>query len=119
KPDTLNKFKFSGLVSCNITTPCSHSPISLSIIKMEVKQGLGSSSFARHYSRNRYLLSLPLVTKMFQFTRFPPTTLCIQVEVTRHDSCRVSPFGHLRIKACSQLPEAYRSVPRPSSVIYV
>src|ERR1044071_3523708 len=27
----------------------------------------------------------------------------------------VAPFGNLRIKACSQLPEAYRSVPRPSS----
>ena len=28
---------------------------------------------------------------------------------------RVSPFGHQRIKACSRLPAAYRSVPRPSS----
>ena len=28
---------------------------------------------------------------------------------------RVSPFGHPRIKACSRLPVAYRSVPRPSS----
>ena len=27
----------------------------------------------------------------------------------------VSPFGNLRIKACSRLPEAYRSVLRPSS----
>jgi hypothetical protein len=27
----------------------------------------------------------------------------------------VSPFGNHRIKACSQLPDAYRSVPRPSS----
>ncbi len=29
KPDTSNEFKFSGLVVCNITTPCKHSPISL------------------------------------------------------------------------------------------
>ena len=28
---------------------------------------------------------------------------------------RVSPFGHRRIKACSRLPDAFRSVPRPSS----
>ena len=28
---------------------------------------------------------------------------------------RVSPFGNPRIDACSQLPVAYRSVPRPSS----
>ena len=29
----------------------------------------------------------------------------------------VSQFGHPRIIACSQLPEAYRSVPRPSSAL--
>ena len=29
--------------------------------------------------------------------------------------CRVSPFGNLRIKAYLQLPEAYRSLSRPSS----
>jgi len=28
---------------------------------------------------------------------------------------RVSPFGHPRINACLRLPEAYRSLPRPSS----
>ena len=27
----------------------------------------------------------------------------------------VPPFGDLRIKACVPLPEAYRSLPRPSS----
>jgi hypothetical protein len=37
------------------------------------------------------------------------------------DSCNdtpkgwVAPFGHPRIKACSRLPVAFRSVPRPSS----
>ena len=37
---------------------------------------------------------------------------------TQDDSvlhCRVSPFGKLRIKGCLRLPEAYRSLPRPSS----
>ena len=38
---------------------------------------------------------------------------------SRHDSRRVTPFGHLRIKAYWQLPEAYRSLSRPSSVVYV
>jgi hypothetical protein len=34
-----------------------------------------------------------------------------------NNNCRkwVSPFGNLRINVRSQLPEAYRSVPRPSS----
>ena len=31
--------------------------------------------------------------------------------------CRVSPFGHLRIKAYVQLPAAYRSLSRPSSAL--
>jgi hypothetical protein len=30
---------------------------------------------------------------------------------------RVSPFGYLRIQACLRLPEAFRSLPRPSSPI--
>ena len=29
----------------------------------------------------------------------------------------VAPFGNLRIKACLRLPEAYRSLPRPSSPV--
>ena len=32
-------------------------------------------------------------------------------------TCRVPPFGHLRINACLQLPAAFRSLPRPSSAI--
>ncbi len=62
-------------------------------------KSLGSSGFARHYYRNRCLLSLPRGTKMFQFPRFPLAILCIQIAVTGHDSSRVSPFGDLRIKA--------------------
>ena len=31
--------------------------------------------------------------------------------------CRVSPFGHLRIKAYVRLPEAFRSLSRPSSAL--
>ena len=38
-----------------------------------------------------------------------------QVDSVLH--CRVSPFGHLRIKAYVQLPEAYRSLSRPSSAL--
>jgi hypothetical protein len=35
--------------------------------------------------------------------------------VHRHYPVRVAPFGNLRIKVCLPLPEAYRSLPRPSS----
>jgi hypothetical protein len=36
---------------------------------------------------------------MFHFPAFPPHTLCVQVWVTPHDWCRVSPFGHPGITA--------------------
>ena len=39
--------------------------------------------------------------------------LCIQDRMTLKG--RVSPFGNPRIHVCSQLPAAFRSVPRPSS----
>ncbi len=45
------------------------------------------------------LFSLPAGTEMFHFPAFPPYTLCVQVQVTPHDWCRVSPFGHPGITA--------------------
>ena len=41
------------------------------------------------------------------------STLWIHVQVWPKPG--VAPFGYLRIKACSQLPVTFRSVPRPSS----
>jgi hypothetical protein len=41
---------------------------------------------------------------MFHFPAFPPHTLCVQVWVTAHDDCRVSPFGNPRIKAWLTAP---------------
>ena len=71
--------------------------------------GLGSFRFARHYFGNRYFLSLPAGTKMFQFPALAHHR-CVQPS-----TARVAPFGNLRIEACLQLPAAYRSLPRPSS----
>src|SRR3712207_7905946 len=52
---------------------------------------------------------------MYHFPGFPPRTLCVQVRVTRHDPCRVSPFGDPCFIARLRLHTAYRSLPRPSS----
>jgi hypothetical protein len=52
---------------------------------------------------------------MFQFPRFPSPNLYIQLGDAVGSQRQVSLFGHPRIDACTQLPEAYRSVPRPSS----
>ena len=49
--------------------------------------------------RESQLLSVPRGTEMFQFPQFPLPALCVQTGVTPHDGCRVSPFGHPRIKA--------------------
>ena len=61
--------------------------------------------------RESLLLSFPRGTEMFQFPRFPPLTLCVQVRVTPHDRCRVSPFGHPRIDAWSAAPRGFSQPP--------
>ncbi len=52
-------------------------------------------------------LSLPRLTEMFQFGRFPPQALCVQTWVTGHDPGRVSPFGHPRITAFLAAPRGF------------
>src|ERR1700752_1768257 len=59
------------------------------------------------------LMSFPPVTEMFQFTGFASCTYVFSTGY--HARWWVSPFGNRRIKAYSQLPDAYRSVSRPSS----
>ena len=63
------------------------------------------------------LISLPRGTEMVHFPRFASSCLCIQQAIAGHDSSGVAPFGNPRIKACLPLPEAYRSLLRPSSLL--
>ena len=65
--------------------------------------------------RESIFLSLPPVTKMFQFAGLLSLLLCIHNRITVSYYCWVPPFGNLRIKAYLQLPEAYRCSSRPSS----
>ena len=69
--------------------------------------GLGSSAFARHYLRNHCYFLFLQVLRCFSS---PRSRFC-----DRSSIYRVSPFGHLRIKARLQLPVTFRSLPRPSS----
>jgi hypothetical protein len=57
-------------------------------------------------------MSFPPGTEMFQFPGFASTTYVFSC---RYPCGWVSPFGCPRINACSRLPVAFRSVPRPSS----
>ena len=61
------------------------------------------------------LFSLPVGTEMFHFPTFPPDTLCVQVQVTGHDSSWVSPFGNPRITA--RLPTSRGLSQAPTSFI--
>ena len=58
------------------------------------------------------LFSLPAGTKMFQFPAFASASC--DADDSPSD-CRVVPFGNPRIKGHLHLPEAYRSLSRPSS----
>ena len=71
--------------------------------------GLGCSAFARHYLRNHFCFLLLCVLRCFSSPRSPSL---------RNDwpsTSRVAPFGNLGIKGYLHLPQAYRSLSRPSS----
>lgn len=67
--------------------------------------GLASSDFARHYSRNHYCFLFLWVLRCFTSPRSLPTPYFIQAQVTRHDSCWVTPFGNPRINASLPTPQ--------------
>ncbi len=73
------------------------------------KIGLGFSPFARHYLGNHYCFLFLQVLRCFSSLGY----LFLRNE--QSSTIRVSPFGNLRIEGHLHLPEAYRSLSRPSS----
>ena len=71
--------------------------------------GLGCSAFARHYLRNHCCFLLLWVLRCFSSPRLP------SLRNGWPSTNRVAPFGNLRINGYLHLPEAYRSLSRPSS----
>ena len=71
--------------------------------------GLGSFPFAHHYSGNRFFFLFLRVLRCFS----SPGLLLKKGD--RSSTCRVSPFGYLRINSCLPIPADFRSLPRPSS----
>lgn len=57
--------------------------------------------------RESRLISFPPGTEMFHFPGLAPCNLFVQLRVTGHDSCRVSPFRHSRIKGCLAPPRDF------------
>ena len=71
--------------------------------------GLGYIPFDRHYSGYRFFFLFLGVLRCFSSPRLLPSL------GDKSSTCRVAPFGNLRIKTCLQFPVAFRSLPRPSS----
>ena len=76
--------------------------------------GLGCFPFARHYSGNNLFSSGYLDVSVPQV---PFAQSMCSTGNAGGSLQRVSPFGNPRVNACSRLPEAYRSDPRPSSAL--
>ena len=92
------------LVTSAVRTPkCSHF-------------GLGSSGFARRYSRNHFYFLFLRLLRCFSSPGSPPGTMD-SFRDGRSFSGRVSPFRNPRITAHLQLPAAYRSLSRLSSAL--
>ena len=96
-----------GLASLHPTShnPCSARPPGLTLNRFRL------IPFRSPLLRESLLLSSPRGTEMFQFPRFPLPALCVQAGVTPHDGCRVSPFGHPRIKVWSATPRGFSQPP--------
>ena len=78
--------------------------------------GLGSSGFARRYSQNRCFFLFLRLLRCFSSPGSLPYVMNWRMD-DRGLLCRVSPFGYLRIDGYLLLPEAFRSLSRPSSAL--
>ena len=96
------------------TVPLSSKSLMQSITPYEY--GLGSSAFARHYSRNRGFFLFLGVLRCFSSPRSPHAAMD-SLHDDRGMLCRVPTFGYPRIDGYLPLPAAFRSLSRPSSAL--
>ena len=78
--------------------------------------GLGSSGFARRYSRNRCFFLFLRLLRCFSSPGSPPSAMDSRMDA-QGPPVRVSPFRHLRIVGHLPLPAAFRSLSRLSSAL--
>ena len=79
-------------------------------------RGLGSFPFARRYLENRCFFLFLALLRCFSSGGSLPCVMDWRMD-DRGSLCRVSPFGYLRIDGYLLLPEAFRSLSRPSSAL--
>ena len=80
------------------------------------RHGLGSSGFARRYSRNRCFFLFLRLLRCFSSPGSPPRAMDSRGD-TRPFPVWVSPFRHLRLPGYPPLPAAFRSLSRLSSAL--
>ena len=78
--------------------------------------GLGSSPFARRYLGNRSFFLFLRVLRCFSSPAYLPYVMDWRMDAWS-SSMRVAPFGDPRINGYLLLPEAFRSLSRPSSAL--
>lgn len=126
KKNDLSKDRYFFLVVYQLATPSHYSSVDLSLENQRKKLGLDCSRFARRYFENRCYFPFLAVLRCFSSRTYLQLNYqCLRkdkvhLEMTEHYLWRVSPFGNPRvITFVRQLPGAYRSPLRPSSVSYV
>ena len=80
------------------------------------RSGLGSSGFARRYSRNRCFFLFLRLLRCFSSPGSPPYVMDWRMDTGAFLQW-VSPFRYLRIYGYLLLPEAFRSLSRLSSAL--
>ena len=108
-------FTFSGWLSQNHSAII-YSPMSWSATPECMHSGLGSSPFARRYSGNRFFFLFLRLLRCFSSPAYLPYTMDSCMD-TWSSSMWVAPFGNPRIDGYLLLPEAFRSLSRPSSAV--
>ena len=92
-----------GALRLSATPECMHS-------------GLGSLPFARRYLGDRGFFLFLRLLRCFSSPAYLPYAMNSRMDAWSL-SMRVAPFGYLRINGYLLLPEAFRSLSRPSSAV--
>ena len=108
-------FTLSGWLSQNHSAII-YSPMLWSATPKCMHSGLGSSPFARRYSGNRFFFLFLRLLRCFSSPAYLPYTMDSCMD-TWSSSMWVAPFGNPRIDGYLLLPEAFRSLSRPSSAV--
>ena len=108
-------FTLSGGVS-QTPSAISHCTLWRSTTPSCMHDGLGSLPFDRRYLGDRCFFLFLCLLRCFSSAAYLPYVMDWRMDAWS-SSMRVSPFGDLRIKGYLRLPEAFRSLSRPSSAL--